>query len=184
MPGISDMATAALSARQWGGWVKPTTALSPLGTQEQPSFPHWLSNNPLPQGRPWGGCDAWNTNYYETTPNTGVTRYYDWTVEKQSCAPDGVNITCLLANGQYPGPTIEANWGDWIEVKVTNNVEDEGTAIHWHGLLQKGTQYMDGVPGFSQCPIAPYSSFTYRFQADLYGTSHVFLGDPHEHTAN
>jgi len=30
---------------------------------------------------------------------------------------------------------------------------------------------MDGVPGFEQCPIAPGSSFTYRFQADMYGTS-------------
>lgn len=30
---------------------------------------------------------------------------------------------------------------------------------------------MDGVPGVQQCPIAPGSTFTYRFQADLYGTS-------------
>ena len=54
---------------------------------------------------------------------------------------------------------------------VTNNIPDEGTAIHWHGLLQKQTPYMDGVPGNSQCPIAPGSTFTYRFQADLYGTT-------------
>ena len=61
--------------------------------------------------------------------------------------------------------------GDWIEVRVKNNIPDEGTSIHWHGLLQKNTQYMDGTPGVSQCPIAPGSEFTYRFQADLYGTS-------------
>lgn len=30
---------------------------------------------------------------------------------------------------------------------------------------------MDGVPGLSQCPIAPGKSFTYKFRADLYGTS-------------
>lgn len=40
-----------------------------------------------------------------------------------------------------------------------------------HGLLQKATPWMDGVPGVQQCPIAPSSTFTYRFQADLYGTS-------------
>jgi FtsP/CotA-like multicopper oxidase with cupredoxin domain len=57
------------------------------------------------------------------------------------------------------------------QINVKNEIEDEGTAIHWHGILQKGTPYMDGVPGFGQCPIAPGSSFTYRFQADLYGTS-------------
>jgi FtsP/CotA-like multicopper oxidase with cupredoxin domain len=30
---------------------------------------------------------------------------------------------------------------------------------------------MDGVPGTTQCPIAPEQTFTYRFRADLYGTS-------------
>lgn len=30
---------------------------------------------------------------------------------------------------------------------------------------------MDGVPAVQQCPIAPGKSFTYRFLADLYGTS-------------
>ncbi len=30
---------------------------------------------------------------------------------------------------------------------------------------------MDGVPSISQCPIAPGSSFEYRFKADIYGTS-------------
>jgi len=56
-------------------------------------------------------------------------------------------------------------------VKVRNTIPDEGTAIHWHGLLQKATPYMDGTPGVVQCPIAPGSEFTYRFQADLYGTT-------------
>jgi FtsP/CotA-like multicopper oxidase with cupredoxin domain len=77
----------------------------------------------------------------------------------------------LLANNQYPGPTIEANWGDYIEVRVHNNLTDEGTSLHWHGMLQKEAKWMDGVPGLMQCPIAPGSDFTYRFRADLYGTS-------------
>jgi FtsP/CotA-like multicopper oxidase with cupredoxin domain len=33
------------------------------------------------------------------------------------------------------------------------------------------TPEQDGVPGVTQCPIASGSSFTYRFQATLYGTS-------------
>ena len=55
----------------------------------------------------------------------------------------------ILVNGQFPGPMIEANWGDMISVTVTNDIQDavqdgvkvdaEGTAMHWHGLLQKGT---------------------------------------------
>lgn len=62
--------------------------------------------------------------------------------------------------------------GDNIRVKLTNNLTDEGTGIHWHGILQKGSQPFDGVPGVSICPIAPGSSFEYNFPAELYGTSY------------
>ena len=44
----------------------------------------------------------------------------------------------IVVNGAYPGPTLEANWGDWVEVTVHNQLE-EGTAVHWHGLLQQNT---------------------------------------------
>ena len=78
-----------------------------------------------------------------------------------------------MVNGQFPGPMIEANWGDTIQVTVHNQITgpEEGTSLHWHGLLQKTTPFMDGVPAVQQCPIAPGSSFTYQFNADLYGTS-------------
>ncbi|KAK8171366.1 Cupredoxin [Phyllosticta citrichinensis] len=104
-------------------------------------------------------------------PDTGVTRYYEFTVSYLNISPDGVDKAGLVINGQYPGPLIEANWGDWIEVKVNNALPDEGTAIHWHGLLQKETGWEDGVPAVTQCPIAPNDTYVYRFQADLYGTS-------------
>lgn len=115
--------------------------------------------------------NASNTNPYTDPPDTGVTHYYDWTISKVPCSPDGVQKTCLLVNDQFPGPLIEANWGDWISVKVSNNITDEGTAVHWHGFLMKQTPWMDGVPGFDQCPIAPGATFTYNFKADLYGSS-------------
>lgn len=145
--------------------------VSSLGTSLASVLPDFLSNSPTQHGKPWGDRNSTNTNYYLETPDTGVTRYYDWTISKTRCSPDGVEKDCLLANDQIPGPTVEANWGDWIEVKVRNNISDEGTALHWHGILQKDAQWMDGVPGFTQCPIAPDSEFTYRFRADLYGTS-------------
>lgn len=126
----------------------------------------------MPGGYPWGGRTAGNCNPYNTTqtPNTGMTRQYHWTVTDTVLAPDGVTQTLITVNDQFPGPMIEANWGDWIEVTVKNN-RSEGTSLHWHGFLQTGTPYMDGTPGISQCPIAPGSSFTYRFRAELYGTS-------------
>jgi Multicopper oxidase len=43
----------------------------------------------------------------------GVTRYYEWTVARSTLAPDGVPVDVMLVNGEFPGPLIEANWGDW-----------------------------------------------------------------------
>jgi FtsP/CotA-like multicopper oxidase with cupredoxin domain len=45
------------------------------------------------------------------------------------------------------------------------------TAIHWHGLRQLNTNPSDGVPGVTQCPMAPGESMTYRFRATQYGMS-------------
>lgn len=100
-----------------------------------------------------------------------MTRKYKFVVSYRDIAPDGVTRKGLVVNGAFPGPTIEANWGDWIEVDVENKLGDEGTTIHWHGILQKGTPWFDGVPSTSQCPITPGKTLIYRFRADQYGTS-------------
>jgi len=128
---------------------------------------------PLPQGFPWGTKTANNTDPYTDPPNTGVIRKYDFTISRSRLAPDGYLRDVLVINNQFPGPLIEANWGDTIQVTVHNKISNppEGTSLHWHGLLQKASQWMDGVPGVSQCPIPPGGTFTYTFQADLYGTT-------------
>lgn len=102
-----------------------------------------------------------------------MTRRYDLTIARGTIAPDGFERSAILINGGFPGPTLEANWGDTFEITVHNNITgpEDGTTIHWHGMLQKGTPFNDGVPSVTQCPIAPGKSFTYTFQADLYGTS-------------
>ena len=114
-----------------------------------------------------------NSNPYEDSPTTGVIRHYHFVIARGNLAPDGVNKSCMLINGQFPGPMIEANWGDTIQVTVENKITgpEEGTSLHWHGLLQKETPWYDGVPSVQQCPIAPGKSFTYSFKADTYGTS-------------
>jgi FtsP/CotA-like multicopper oxidase with cupredoxin domain len=81
--------------------------------------------------------------------------------------------SAILVNGAYPGPIIEANWGDFIEVNVHNDIcgPEEPTSIHWHGLNMPGTPWADGIPITSHCPITPGQNLTYRFRADEYGTS-------------
>lgn len=47
---------------------------------------------------------------------------------------------------------IDVNEGDDLEVFVKNELPVEST-IHWHGLLQRGTPQMDGVPGVTQVSL-------------------------------
>lgn len=143
-----------------------------LGTLLAPLLPVFLQNNPLPNGYPWSQLDA-TTDYYELFPRTGVIRSYDFTVSRGLIAPDGYEREVILVNGAFPGPVIEANWGDTIQVTVHNNISttQEGVSIHWHGFLHHGKPWEDGVPAVTQCPIPPGKSFTYSFEAELYGTT-------------
>jgi FtsP/CotA-like multicopper oxidase with cupredoxin domain len=62
--------------------------------------------------------------------------------------------------------------GDWLLFKITNELTDEGTALHAHGLFQANTSWYDGVPAVAQCPITPNGgTFEMLFRADRYGTS-------------
>jgi FtsP/CotA-like multicopper oxidase with cupredoxin domain len=62
--------------------------------------------------------------------------------------------------------------GDWILFKVTNDLTDEGTTIHAHGLFQTETSWYDGTPAVAQCPITPNGgTLDMLFRADRYGSS-------------
>jgi FtsP/CotA-like multicopper oxidase with cupredoxin domain len=60
--------------------------------------------------------------------------------------------------------------GDRIIVDVKNNMPARSTTIHWHGVFQTGTPYMDGVPMVTQCPINEGQTFRYDFVAKNAGT--------------
>ncbi|KXN87839.1 Laccase-4 [Leucoagaricus sp. SymC.cos] len=89
-------------------------------------------------------------------------------------SPDGQTRAASLINGVHPAPVIIANKGDQFKLNVVNDLTDTqqtlGTSIHWHGILQHGTNFMDGVAGVTQCPIGPGNSFLYNFNADHAGT--------------
>ena len=115
-----------------------------------------------------------------------TTRIYNLTVSEIQAAPDGKQLLLpllihisdylgvvrplLVFNGQFPGPVIEANRGDRLLINVTNNLQN-ATTVHWHGLYQNGTNWMDGTSGVTQCPIPPGKSFLYNFTLEnQYGT--------------
>ncbi|GJE95819.1 multicopper oxidase [Phanerochaete sordida] len=100
-----------------------------------------------------------------------TTRYFDFVISEMTGAPDGSTKPMLVANGMFPGPTIEANQGDRIVVKVTNHLPNR-TSIHWHGLPQNGTNFYDGTTAITECGIPPGQSLTYDFSvATFSGTT-------------
>jgi len=99
---------------------------------------------------------TWST----TTPPT--TRTYTFHIALHQLSPDGVPRPMLLINGTFPGPLIQLNSHDVLVVRVIN-ASPNATSMHWHGLFQKGSNWMDGTTGVTNCPIAPGQEFTYRF---------------------
>ncbi len=76
------------------------------------------------------------------------------------------------AVASVPGPLIEANQGDKVIVRFTNNL-GEATTIHWHGIRVPNAA--DGTPS-TQKEVAPGGSFVYEFIASDAGT---FWYHPH-----
>jgi FtsP/CotA-like multicopper oxidase with cupredoxin domain len=76
----------------------------------------------------------------------------------------------ITVNGTSPGPVINVQANQQVEVVVRNVNVDDGIAIHWHGMVQNGTAFSDGVPGLSQCVIAVNHNVTYKFKPTTVGT--------------
>ncbi|MCJ8327550.1 MAG: multicopper oxidase domain-containing protein [Campylobacterales bacterium] len=95
---------------------------------------------------------------------------FDMTIEEgtKEVAPN-LKYKVWGFNGQVPGPLIHVKEGDDLEVTVLNKTSLPHT-IHWHGVLQKNTWKMDGVPNVTQEAIEPGDTFTYKFKADKPGT--------------
>jgi iron transport multicopper oxidase len=99
-----------------------------------------------------------------------TTWFHTFQVSWITESPDGVERQVIGINGRFPGPTITATVGDTLVVNVTNVDIVNGTTIHWHGLYQRGTPFMDGTAWVTQCPIAPGTSFVYTFTLNQTGT--------------
>jgi len=156
--------------------LKPRVAWKETGISD-----HQKRQNGYPTG---GGCthgpssrNCWHSDYNIDTdmddhwPNTGKVVKYHLDITNTTMAPDGFSRPVMVVNGQLPGPTIVADWGDILEITVTSHLTANGTGIHWHGMRQLGTNQMDGVNGITECPIAPGETRLYRFQATQYGTT-------------
>ena len=115
-----------------------------------------------------------NASGYETASGVGdCSNFRDSSVF--NCTEpnwvDGKNYRSIIAvNGLVPGPTIIVDENATVIINVRNRLLSGGISIHWHGLRQFNTPWMDGVGLVSQCNIGAFTSFQYKYIALPSGT--------------
>ena len=92
---------------------------------------------------------------------------YDLYVTDSMVNYAGKERRAIAVNGMIPMPTLTFTEGDTAEIHVHNQL-NEGTSLHWHGVYLPNKE--DGVPFLTQKPIAPKSTFVYRFPIIQDGT--------------
>jgi uncharacterized cupredoxin-like copper-binding protein len=106
---------------------------------------------------PFGGQLLEPTVLADGTKQFDVTaEIVDWEVEP------GKVVQAWTYNGTVPAPEIHVEVGDNVRVVLTNDLPTS-TTIHWHGIRVPNA--MDGVPPYTQPPVAPGETFTYEFTA-------------------
>lgn len=108
----------------------------------------------------------------EYTMKNGI-KYFELVAEpvNQEILP-GVFIKGWGYNGSIPGPTIQVYPGDYISIRVINQLP-EATSIHWHGLNVPNV--MDGVPEVEPSPrIESGHYFDYHFNINNPPGTHMY----------
>ena len=117
----------------------------------------WRINN-----EEWERVDPTNTLCGSSIDSTNCT---------QPFGVDGYTFRSFIAvNGRIPGPKLIVTEDQLVKVTVINRLASESVSVHWHGMHQRNSNWMDGVEHVTQCGIPPGASFTYIFNAGQYGT--------------
>jgi iron transport multicopper oxidase len=98
------------------------------------------------------------------------THVYNFVLSYVWAGPDGFFKAVIHINNQFPGPLINVTEGDTVIVNVQNELWNEATSIHWHGLFMQDSPDMDGSPLLTQSFIPPFASYTYKFNVNQSGT--------------
>lgn len=94
----------------------------------------------------------------------GAIVTYDFNITWVRANPDGLfERPTIGINGQWPLPVLYATVGDTVIVNVDNQLGNQSTTLHFHGLYMNGTNQMDGPLQVTQCDITSGTTFKYNF---------------------
>lgn len=91
------------------------------------------------------------------------TKLFELTIDETEweVAP-GEFVEAVAYNGQVPGPWIRTEVGDQVTVRVINELDDEATTLHPHGVFMHPFE-VDGVGVVSMDPIMPGEDWEVTF---------------------
>ncbi|KAL3145498.1 hypothetical protein ABBQ32_003322 [Trebouxia sp. C0010 RCD-2024] len=131
-------------------------------------------------------CADGTRDLLQTTSATdSIVEEYVWRATVGSRAPDCFQRDVILVNGTFQ-PTLVITHGQYLQVTVVNDMPADypsvadGISIHWHGFSMRGSEWYDGTGRITQCPIAPGTNFTYKFQVNEQPGSYIW----HDHSAS
>ncbi|WP_174492143.1 copper resistance system multicopper oxidase [Acinetobacter sp. Marseille-Q1623] len=104
-----------------------------------------------------------------STWSFAAVKEYHLNIDEGMVNVTGKAVKRITVNGKFPAPLLEFEEGDDAVIHVHNNLKNQDSSIHWHGLLLPGI--MDGVPGFNGFNgIRPQGDFVYKFKVRQSGT--------------
>ena len=104
-----------------------------------------------------------------STWGIAAIKEYQLSIDEGIVNVTGKPVKRITVNSQFPAPLLEFEEGDEAVIRVKNNLKNQDSSIHWHGLLLPGI--MDGVPGFNGYNgIKPNEEFVYKFKVRQSGT--------------
>ncbi|WP_411375608.1 multicopper oxidase family protein [Arthrobacter sp. MPF02] len=101
-------------------------------------------------------------------PPDAPVRHFELTARQERVTSPLGKTAEAWTFGSLPGPALEAELGDVLEVLLVNRDVASGVTLHWHGYDVPNA--MDGVAGTTQDAVLPGKSMTYRFLARQSGT--------------
>ncbi|WP_309058774.1 multicopper oxidase domain-containing protein [Streptomyces sp.] len=113
----------------------------------------------------------------ESTVEKDGTRVFDLRMQAgETEFRDGVKTPTWGFNGSYLGPTLRAQRGEKVRVRISNGLE-EASSVHWHGMHLPAR--MDGGPHQA---IAPGASWTPHWTVDQPAATLWYHPHPHGRT--